>query len=514
VAVVLDNSLSTGVIVDGAPLLNRLKEAARAIVDAASSADRLWLVTVDGAVTGGTIGAVRDATDRTEVFGGRGELAAAAARAAGLVLASGLPEREVMIVTDGQATAWTEPLSLGDVRTVMYVPAVVPPPNRTMVLAEPRPAQWTPRGALLVRAAGADSVTYRVSLGDRTLARGSLRGNDEQTIRAEPPERGWVAGSVELAPDELRGDDARAFAVWIGAPPAVRIDPAAGAFARNAVEALVQSGRATAGSDIAIAPAELATRLPALLVAPSDPVRLGAANRSLERLGIPWRFGDPRRDETVARGSGFEDVSMKLHYPLRGQPGAVADTLATASGEPWVVAGDRYVIVASPLDPQATSLPVRAAFLPWLADVLGQRLASDNSALFTATPGSRVRLPAATTGLERDDGQVIAAAPDMAAPPRAGVYFLRRAADRIGALVVNPEPAESRLERLDGRELAARIRGDRLVTGDLARFRRAAFTSGARRPLQTTLLAVALGFLLAEMLVVRHVAREGRRRAA
>jgi aerotolerance regulator-like protein len=514
-AIVLDNSLSSGAIIDGAPLLNRLKDAARSVVTGATSSDRVWLVTIDGVVTGGTIATVREAVDRTQVFGGRGDLTAASARAAGLVLASGLPEREVMIVSDGQATEWKENIAVGDARVVTYVPRTTAPPNRAMAAAEPRPPRWTPRGLLVLRAAGADSVTYRVSLGDRTLARGSLRGNDDVTLRVEPPERGWVAGSAELAPDELRGDDVRHFAVWIGAAPAVRVDPSAGPFARNAIEALVQSERASVGSGIDLASAEAATRLPALLLAPSDPVRLGAANRMLERLGVPWRFSDPQRDETVARGSGFDDVSIKLRYPLHAQGSTPADTLARASGEPWIVAGDKYVLIGSPLDPNATSLPVRAQFLPWLADVMAQRLSADNSALVEAAPGGHVRLPAGVTALERDDGSPVAATADMPAPSRPGVYFLRRGADRAGALVVNPELEESELARLEPRDLTSRLRAsDRTVTSDAGQFRRAAFTGGARRPLQTTLIIVALACLLAEMLIVRRPMRQVGRRAA
>jgi hypothetical protein len=519
-AIVLDNSLSSGVIIDGAPLLNRLKDGARGVVDEATTSDRLWLITVDGSVVGGSNAAVRDALERTDVFGGRGDLAGALARAAGLVLASGLPARAVAVVSDGQGTEWNESVSLGDVRVLAYIPRTVPPPNRSLTMAEPRPPRWTPRGVLLVRASGADSTSYRASLGTRTLARGSLRGNDEVTLRVEPAERGWIAGSVELAPDELRGDDVRHFAVWIGSAPAVRVDPTAGAFARSAVEALVQSERAANGDGIDFVSTESATRLPALLVAPSDPVRAGAANRALERLGIPWRFGEPQRDETVARGAGFDGVTISLRYRLQ-PPGeasgaaAPGDTIATASGEPWIVAGDRYVLLGSPLDPKATSLPIRAQFLPWLADVIAQRLNTETVSLLNATPAASARFPAGVTALEGDDGQLRSVARDGTAPSRAGVYFFRRGPDRVGALVVNPESEESRLERLEARDLSNRVRSsDRVVTADATRLRRGAFSGGARRPLQTSLLVVALGCLLAEMLIVRRSPRQGRRRAA
>ena len=39
----------------------------------------------------------------------------------------------------------------------------------------------------------------------------------------------------------------------------------------------------------------------------------------------------------------------------------------------WIVAGPRYVILASPLSPDATNLPVSAPFVPWLGSVLTER---------------------------------------------------------------------------------------------------------------------------------------------
>ena len=518
VAIVLDNSLSSSVIIDGAPLLNRLKAAARAVVDAATSSDRLWVITVDGSVTGGTTASLRDAVERVDAFGGRGDLNAALTRAVGLALGAGLQARAVVLITDGQATAWSGDVSLGDTRVAVHAPRTDPPPNGSVALAEVRPARWTPRGAILVRAAGVDSTTYRVALGGRTLGRGLLRGNDEVMVRAEPAVRGWMAGAVELAPDELRGDDERHFAAWIGDAPAVNVNAAAGTFARSAIEALTQSERARAGGGataVEVAPIDAAGRLPALLLAPSDPVRAGAANRALERLGVPWRLGEPRRDETVARGEALDGTAIRVRYPLRLEGAAASDTLAVASGEPWIVAGAGYVLVGSPLDPSATDLPIRAPFIPWLADVLAQRLGTQGTTYIAAAPGARVRLPSGTTGLERDDGTVSATPSESTAPARAGVYFLRRGDERLGALVVNPEPSESQLERLAPRALADRLgRSDRIIAADLEQLRSAAFDVGAHRPLQATLLFLALGCLVAEMVVVRRAEPQRRRRAA
>lgn len=515
-AVVVDNTMSSGAIVDGSPLLSRIKQAARTVVESATGSDQAWVVTADGTVSGGARGAVLEAIDRIEPLGGRADLAGAVTQAAGLARAARLPTSTVVVLTDGQSSQWPGDLSLGRVRVVAWAPSGAAPFNRAVTMAEPRPSRWSPRGALVVGASGADSVTFRVTLGGRTVARGLLRGNDEQVVRLEPAERGWLAGTVDLAPDELRGDDERHFAVWVGDAPAVTVLPGAGPFVREAVDALVQSTLVTRGPVTEVGGADEASRLPALLIAPSDPVRLGAANRNLERLGIPWRLGDVRRDETVARGADLDGTPVRLRYPLRAATGrsSTTDTLATASGEPWIVAGPDYVLLASPLSAEATALPIRAAFLPWLSNVLSQRLTTEGANLMRADPGGPVRLPAGVTSFE-GDSVTVAVSAESTAPARAGVYFLRRGEDRVGALVVNPEREESRLDRLSRTELRSRLRAaDAVVTGDASELARHAFDPSAQRPLQALLLLLALACLVAEMVVVRRAEPGGLRRAA
>ncbi|MEP7343782.1 MAG: BatA and WFA domain-containing protein [Gemmatimonadaceae bacterium] len=514
IAVVLDNSMSTSVIVDGAPLLNRLKRAALTVVDGSSTSDRLWLVTADGGVVGGTKSSVREALERSESIGGAGDLPAAVTRAAGLALAAGLPAREVAVVTDGQASTWSTEIPLGDVRVVVYAPNVTPPTNRAVIAADARPARWTPRGTVIGQTIGVDSATFRVSLGDRTLARGLTRAGEEISVRAEPPERGWQRGVIELAPDELRADDTRHFAVWMGGAPAVRLLPGSGQFVKNAVDALTQSGRLSVGTEIEVGPADAVTRLPALILSPSDPVRVGAANRALERLNVPWRFGSARRDETLIRGVGFDGAAATLRYPLSAAAAAApAETLATVAAEPWIVAGEGYVIVASPIDPSATTFPLRATFLPWFGDVLAQRLAGDATIVIQASPGSAVPLPAGVDAIEADDGQTTAlTSRSMNAPLRAGIYFLRQGAQRVGAVVVNPEPEESDLRRLPADQLRGRIRvRESIVVSDDPSWQRAIFDVGSRRPLQPSLLLLALLCLAVELFVVR---RDGQVRPA
>ncbi|MDQ3698355.1 MAG: VWA domain-containing protein [Gemmatimonadota bacterium] len=526
-AIVLDNSLSSTAIVEGRPVLDLLKRQAREIAERATDEDRLWLLTPDGAVRGGNRGAILDAIDRAEPLAGAGSVPRAVARAASLVrqampggrvtaVTGGAGERELAVLTDGQASAWPAPVAVEEVRVRIFVPDIAPPANRAVVEASAAPTRWTPRGAVRARLLAADSATYRIALGGRTLARGTATRDEEIVVRAAPAERGWIAGSVETEPDEMRGDDIRHFGLWIGPAPAVTAHPAAGQFVASAVDALVQAGRLTVGGAIAVVPADEATRRPALLLAPADPVRLGAANRALERLDIPWRFGAPRRGESIVRTSGagtaLGSVNVALRYPLLPRPGLPADTLATVAGEPWIVRGDGFVIVGSPMAPEATTLPIRAAFVPWLGEMITVGLAPAGGSVVEAVPGATVSLPDGVDALEMPDGATEPVGPDtLAAPRRPGVYFFVRGRERAGALVVNPEPEESRLQRLDGDALRSRFRGsDVRVVRDAAVHTASVFAAAPRRVVLLPLLICAIGLLLAESLL----AGSGRSRAA
>jgi len=515
-AVVLDNSLSTSAVAGGRPVLEQLQSRARDVLRRASQTDRLWVVTADGVVHGGSRDAVLDAAAHAEPFGGAGDLRAATQRAALLARSAALPAREIAIVTDGQATSWRDPLALGDLALHAYLPAAAAPANHATIAARAVPARWTPRGAVRARLLAPDSTAYRITLEGRTLARGIAARDEEIVVRAEPPERGWTAGTVELEPDELRGDDARHFAVWIGPAPSVSLHPSAGLFAHSALDALVQSGRATVGGEIAFTPADEATTLPALLLPPSDAVRLGAANRALERLGVPWRFGAAIHGDATVRSSdstrSLEGVTASLRYVLVRAGGERADTVATAGGAPWIVSGPRYVLVASPLAPPATTFPLHASFVPWLDDMLSQKLSGEEGTPHDAVPGERIARPAGVDALELPQGGTMTLTADtLAAPARAGTYFFLRGTTRVGALVVNPEPSESELERLTRQALAEKL-GTRAtnVFTDSTAFAASVLSAAPQRPLVAPLLVIAAAVLLAESLVTSV----GRRRDA
>ena len=85
-AIVLDNSLSTSAVEGGRPVLQQLQARAREVLQRASSTDRVWLVTADGVVHGGSArrgarcGSARGAVRRRR-RSARGDVARGAARA-------------------------------------------------------------------------------------------------------------------------------------------------------------------------------------------------------------------------------------------------------------------------------------------------------------------------------------------------------------------------------------------------------------------------------------------------
>jgi len=503
IAIVIDNTLSSGVVVGGRSVLDRFKSAAAAIVASSGPADHVWLITADGAVASGTAATIRDAIMRLQPTGAAAELFAAVRRASGLARSAGQDARVVIVLTDGQRSSWPAGVASGDVRTVVWSPAMSFPDNHAVLLAEARPMRWTPRGEIAARFQSRDSVTYRVIIGGRTLARGTAAPNEEATIRASPAERGWIGGSVELAPDELAADDSRFFAAWIGAAPAIVPTAGAGEFVRAALDALRASGRIVSGGDIMVGPADEILHLPALITAPGDPVHVGAANRALERLGVPWRFGARRQQAVDATGGSLGRVPIADRYELVSRPGSDADTLAAVGQSPWIVAGPRYLLIGSPLDARASTLPVRANFIPWLAGSIADRLSGDYGTVVAAVPGTTHKRPVGVEQLERPDGTRIVLTDNVVVPSNPGVYFLMSGGRRAGALVVNAPVAESRLDRLTAGELAQVLGGASVVDApDPSQLEASVFRAASTRSLLPAVLIAILVMLLAEGLLV------------
>ena len=510
-AIVLDNSMSASLAAGGTTTLARLTDAARRALDALDAGDRVWLITAGGRITGGTIADVRGALDRVEPYAGSPDLGRALSLAREAALAAREHTPSVLVLTDAQRSTWQ---NVGALSGVPFVILRVSPPdtirNRAVLSAQARPRRWLPRGAVDARVTTTDSVAYRATLTsaegvERTLARGVVGPDGAVLVGAAPAERGWVTGAVELEPDELRADDRRWFATWVGERPRVAVDASAGPFVSRAVGVLADDARGEAGpGGVVVAGAEGARSAAVLLFAPRDPVSLGAANRALAARGIGWRFGSRVERVEPVHGSGVAGIESRYRYLLDRVGAAPADTLATVRGQPWIVAGADWVLVASPADTAATTLPLRAAFLPWLLDVISQRLAGAPGQAYDVLPGQRVEIPPNAVSLDgsRDRARQ-AGASTIVAPDRTGAWRWRdEAGNVVGVLLVNPDTAESRLEWTDAAALArstgARVEADQVVAVE------AALEAPGRRPIGGWLLALAAVALLAELMLARE----------
>ena len=125
----------------------------------------------------------------------------------------------------------------------------------------------------------------------------------------------------------------------------------------------------------------------------------------------------------------------------------------------------------------------------------GQSIASE--------PGAHLPRPRWADAIEGADGQRTPLGESLDVPVRAGTYFLTRANRRVGAVVVNPSPEESVLDRFTGEELRARLHADRtLIAPDAPAWTSMAFRAAARRSLIEPALLIALAMLVIEATVI------------
>ncbi len=509
-AVVVDNSLSTSVVENGQPVLASLRDTAQSILAGAGELDRVWIVTADGRVQGGSIASARTALAAIRPLAGAGDIGGAVRVAAVTASgAGGLPPR-VVVLTDGQRTAWPSRVEVpGGVEYMVVAPGSAAPPNRGVVAATPRPAWWTPRGILTIAVHAEDTVAFRGALLEgsvpRTVARGSVVPGVPQSIRVAPTDTGWIAGHVEIDPDEMPGDDTRYFAVWVGEAPRVMVTAGAGPFVRSAVDVMKEEGRVAEGTGIRLMGAhEVEGSGPVFLTAPAHPSQVGAANQALARRGIPWRLGDARPPGRLSEAA-LGGAEVRQRFALVATSAAPIDTVASVDGEPWAIAGTtaagRFVLVASALVPEATALPVRAGFVPWLSATLLARLAGGRGDVLNVSPGAVMRMPPWADSLlvEGEEARAIGDA-EFVAPAAPGVHFFSRDGRRVGALVVNVEESESVLARMDGSEVAGLL-GDRQVrlAHDEPRWRDALFAGRGTRSLVVPALMAALVLLTLEL---------------
>jgi hypothetical protein len=494
-ALVVDNSLSSGAVVQGRPVLDVLRERAGLVLGRVRTEDRVWLVLADGVprrLGSANAGALLDTLGSWPV---RLDLAEAV-RAAGRAV-SDAPQaiREVVVVSDLQASALTAGRPVAE-RVLVWAPPAEPR-NRGIDSAWAEPPIWSSGGEVVAVVGGdaTEPAAVRLLLGGRDAARAVAAPGDRMSLRAQSVDRGWVTAAVALDPDELNADDRWWLAVRVAEPAAVRAAEGAGPFVEQAVEVLREGGRAASGDDVLLAdrPGDHVT----VLFPPSDPALLGAANRALAARGVAWRFGELIEGEWTLEGAlgAASGTPVYRRHRLVGS----GSVLARVAGEAWLVRAGDVVIVASRMDDAWTALPVSAAFLPFLDRVVN-RIAAAEAWLISGAPGAMVELPPGTVAMWLPQGTVdVGGDSRVRAPVDPGVYFLRGAAgDTIGALEVNHDRRESRLHPADPSAVRAAL-GSAVQVLDDGAMARELFHGARRADLTGMLLVAALAAALVEM---------------
>ena len=477
VAVILDNSVSSGLVVDGRPALERLKAMARGSLARATASDRLWLVLADGVARAGTPDVLLATVDSAGISARRLDLTAAVRAATRLVDAEPLPAREVHVVSDLQRTALGPGRAgvLRGVRVLALAPPSRAPANRGVGAARVTDgaAAVDIVGTPAAGAGGAAPVTLRIH--GREVGRALVAPGSTASITLPPLGPGWWVGEAVLDADELRADDRR-FLVWRVAAPArvtALSSTGGGPFVAAALTVLEEAQRVRRGTEVAIGDRPEAGTLVSVVVPPAEPALIGQANRALAARGGRWRFGSagtpgPIAGAAVPAIAGLQVTRRYRIEAVTGDAGRATgnDTivLATLNGEPWLVRDGSVLLLGSRLDTAWTALPAAPAFVPFV-DALVNRLARGEAPV-TEVEGA----------------------------PR--VEFRTRGADTIGAIISGLDPRESDLTPASP-ALVREVLGADVLDG--AAFMAAGFAGAGRRDGSGLLLALALLIALGEL---------------
>ena len=231
----VDNSLSSGAVVDGRRVLDALVDQARHVLDRAGDDDRLWLILADGLPRRASIPEARVVLDTLSPWPIRLDLSDAI-RAVSLAMADDpSPSHEVVVLSDLQVTAFSAAVGgegeEAERRVLAWTPATLEL-NRGIDSARVQPAVWSPSGEVIASLGGSDSTpaAVRLTLSDRDIAR-SIGGRDDRVVLSgSVAQSGWFVATVQLDADELRADDTRALAIRIAPPGAATSNEGAGAF--------------------------------------------------------------------------------------------------------------------------------------------------------------------------------------------------------------------------------------------------------------------------------------------
>lgn len=549
-ALVVDNSASTGRFVGDRSLFEVLLARARTTLAAMRPEDRVWVFpTVGPAVATGVGGPqATEALSRIALGDGAADLGEAVGRASAALPAERDRRREVELLSDAQASAFSSGIdSTSDgAPLVAWLPP--PPEEANAAVADiqltggatvpsgighgviARPVRLGP-GAR-ADTAGAEEAALRLQIDGRIAGAARVPWGSSGTLGLPELDVGTHVGQVEVDPAGTRADDTRFFSIEVVPPPVVRFIGPEESFVAFGIETLREAGRLGTGATPSVtvvegtpdaadaSPAVLASTPTLVLVPPVDPVDVTAFDQLLSGLGIPWTLRvDPERGSLALRPAGtafpLTGVEIRRRYLLRAVPGAAGVTsdtsiLSTEDGEPWLLRtreGETTVLLlASPLVPEATDLPAHPSMIPFLESLLVRWSHLSGWPPSDFDVGLPVPLPewARAVGAPTD-GSTAVEGGGRYTPLRAGVYRVT-GTDALGAarearFAANVPEAELDPTPLGERELGELFPGRPVFTAGPAAgdWRDAIFRSRRGRDAAPWLLGLALALAAAEL---------------
>lgn len=537
--IVLDNSLSSGLVTGDRRVLDELKDHALATLQAAGPDDRFWLLRAGAPWEPALPGDAQTIAARvreTEPTAGAADIVAAVERARS-ILSQGADgrAREIQLFSDLQRVNVRGALPASasaddDVRILVWSPQRPAITNAAVAgvtvgggLA-PRAGQ---RSTVVARVGGnaRDSVNVRLAVDGRIAAAAIARPGSDAVLPLPARNTSLMTGTVEIDADGLRADDTRYFVAPILPPPSVALARDV-PFVAEALSVLADAGRiartTSPSADVMVARAAAGTEstgpnTAVVILPPQTPLELPALNRRLATLGINWRYAQaPPADLRFANAGagdellrGLANVRVLQRFQLTPTTTAAQDSvmLRLEDGSAWAVRGSRarggrFVLLASPLNVEATTLPASAAMIPLLDRLTGVWSAPD-APRSEVQPGERVTLPRSAELVIDPAGvrHAVAGAATFDFTTVPGVYRVVEDGRMTGAFVVNFAGPESDLRYADRGRVERALAGLTVDFADDARaWSRAMYGRRVGREVWRFVLVGLLVLLLVEAL--------------
>ena len=471
-AIVVDNGLTSGGVVEGGRVLDSIIVRALQALDRTGPRDQVWVVPagdpsqISVPLSPDRARSVIEALNPTHVTP---SLPAALDRAGSLLEVAAPELRELVVVSDLRSDV-IGPIEVGTgPRSTRVVIAPPPRPLLTnrgvgdlLISGGLAPRAGEP-GEIGMRVVGTDVAgsTVRGYVEGRLVGTTSVGADGTVVLPLPRLSAGWVEGRVEVEPDGLRGGDVAYFAVRAILPPSVQILGPIAPFLEEALFVLEEAGRIRLIQDgeamvevmstsTVNGPSSNAT---VIVVPPDEAALLPSLNQELNELLPGWSLeaGPPdtgtelRVDEGILIELLPSRPSVRQAYTIRaeGLETGWSELLTLSDGRPWITeseaAGRSIIVLASPMTVEASDLPSSASMLP-----LVELLTSRSSGSITETnlrAGQSFILVEGAANVRLPDG-TLRSVVDMGVfrePQLSGVYHVLDANQQVLALVaVNP----------------------------------------------------------------------------